>query len=205
AGGDARDGQRGDPSAASRPHVPEPGAWRAARGRGRGARGRPGRRRRSSGARHRPARAHVALAATRARARAGNGRGRTGRGRGARATVAGGGGNRRHRRRNARNLDRGRKRIAATQKPARRSTVWLKNGLPHPPSGAYLRASMAVPLVQIQPSPPAAEPSRKPSWLKVKASGGPTYVAHHVLERDVGRTTRRLDHMMRDLKLHTVC
>ena len=50
---------------------------------------------------------------------------------------------------------------------------------------------MAAPLVQIQPSPPAAEPSRKPSWLKVKAPGGPNYLA--------------LKHMMRDLKLHTVC
>ena len=51
---------------------------------------------------------------------------------------------------------------------------------------------MAAPLVQIQPSPsPAADPSRKPSWLKVKAPGGPNYVA--------------LKHMMRDLKLHTVC
>jgi len=50
---------------------------------------------------------------------------------------------------------------------------------------------MAAPLVQIQPSPHAAEPSRKPSWLKVKAPGGPNYVA--------------LKHMMRDLKLHTVC
>src|SRR3989449_6412423 len=49
---------------------------------------------------------------------------------------------------------------------------------------------MAAPLVQIQPSPPA-EPSRKPSWLKVKAPGGPNYLA--------------LKHMMRDLKLHTVC
>ncbi len=50
---------------------------------------------------------------------------------------------------------------------------------------------MAAPLVQIQPSPHAAEPSRKPSWLKVKAPGGPNYVA--------------LKHIMRDLKLHTVC
>src|SRR6058998_4428803 len=53
---------------------------------------------------------------------------------------------------------------------------------------------MAAPLVQIQsspPSPPAAEPSRKPSWLKVKAPGGPNYVA--------------LKHLMRDLRLHTVC
>ncbi len=52
---------------------------------------------------------------------------------------------------------------------------------------------MAAPLVQITPPPPApsSEPLRKPSWLKVKAPGGPTYVA--------------LKHMMRDLKLHTVC
>src|SRR6266705_3160483 len=51
---------------------------------------------------------------------------------------------------------------------------------------------MAAPLGQIQPSPsPSAEPSRKPPWLKVKAPGGPNYVA--------------LKHMMRDLKLHTVC
>ena len=46
---------------------------------------------------------------------------------------------------------------------------------------------MAAPLVQIQP----AEQPRKPAWLKVKAPGGPNYVA--------------LKHMMRDLKLHTVC
>jgi lipoic acid synthetase len=45
---------------------------------------------------------------------------------------------------------------------------------------------MALPLVQI-----ASDPNRKPPWLKVKAPGGPTYVA--------------LKHMMRDLKLHTVC
>jgi len=52
---------------------------------------------------------------------------------------------------------------------------------------------MAAPLVQIEPSPPrpAAEGFRKPPWLKVKAPGGPNYVA--------------LKHMMRDLKLHTVC
>src|SRR5436853_6100351 len=51
---------------------------------------------------------------------------------------------------------------------------------------------MAAPLVQIQPSSASpAEPARKPSWLKVKAPGGPNYVA--------------LKHMMRDLKLHTVC
>jgi len=45
---------------------------------------------------------------------------------------------------------------------------------------------MALPLIQI-----ASDPQRKPPWLKVKAPGGPTYVA--------------LKHMMRDLKLHTVC
>ena len=54
---------------------------------------------------------------------------------------------------------------------------------------------MAAPpaaLVQIQSSVPAkAAESRKPSWLKVKAPGGPNYIA--------------LKHMMRDLKLHTVC
>jgi lipoic acid synthetase len=47
---------------------------------------------------------------------------------------------------------------------------------------------MALPLIQIA-SP--TEPPRKPAWLKVKAPGGPTYVA--------------LQRMMRDLKLHTVC
>ena len=50
---------------------------------------------------------------------------------------------------------------------------------------------MAAPLVQINSPAPTSEPLRKPSWLKVKAPGGPTYVA--------------LKHMMRDLKLHTVC
>lgn len=51
---------------------------------------------------------------------------------------------------------------------------------------------MASPLVQIQSSVPAKDPeARKPSWLKVKAPGGPNYIA--------------LKHMMRDLKLHTVC
>jgi lipoic acid synthetase len=45
---------------------------------------------------------------------------------------------------------------------------------------------MALPLIQI-----GSDPQRKPPWLKVKAPGGPTYVA--------------LKHMMRDLKLHTVC
>jgi len=47
---------------------------------------------------------------------------------------------------------------------------------------------MVLPLIQIA-SP--TEPQRKPAWLKVKAPGGPTYVA--------------LQRMMRDLKLHTVC
>ena len=55
---------------------------------------------------------------------------------------------------------------------------------------------MATPLVQLTrtstpPSPPAAPLVRKPSWLKVKAPGGPNYV--------------RLKALMRDLKLHTVC
>jgi len=50
---------------------------------------------------------------------------------------------------------------------------------------------MAAPLVQITLPPSASEPQRKPPWLKVKAPGGPTYLA--------------LKHMMRDLKLHTVC
>jgi lipoic acid synthetase len=52
---------------------------------------------------------------------------------------------------------------------------------------------VAAPLVQI--SPPAARElqaaPRKPSWLKVKAPGGPTYL-----------TVQR---MMRELDLHTVC
>jgi lipoyl synthase len=52
---------------------------------------------------------------------------------------------------------------------------------------------MAAPLVQILPTPSRqpVEPARKPPWLKVKAPGGPNYLA--------------LKHMMRDLKLHTVC
>jgi len=52
---------------------------------------------------------------------------------------------------------------------------------------------MAAPLIQILPPPPRQpdESARKPPWLKVKAPGGPNYVA--------------LKHMMRDLKLHTVC
>ncbi len=72
-----------------------------------------------------------------------------------------------------------------------RSTVRLNFGLPQPPGGHYLRCSMAAPLVQITLPPPASEPQRKPPWLKVKAPGGATYVA--------------VKHMMRDLKLHTVC
>ena len=43
--------------------------------------------------------------------------------------------------------------------------------------------SMTTPLVQLTP--------RKPSWLKVRTPGGPNYVA--------------LRHLMRDLRLHTVC
>ncbi|HZH41230.1 MAG TPA: lipoyl synthase [Gemmatimonadales bacterium] len=46
---------------------------------------------------------------------------------------------------------------------------------------------MAAPLVQISPS----QAPRKPSWLKVKAPGGPTYLG--------------VQQMMRELKLHTVC
>jgi len=53
---------------------------------------------------------------------------------------------------------------------------------------------MAAPLLQISPRPPAAPattPARKPSWLKVKAPGGATYLT--------------VQQMMRELKLHTVC
>jgi lipoic acid synthetase len=46
---------------------------------------------------------------------------------------------------------------------------------------------MVASLVQIR----THSPSRKPAWLKVKAPGGPNYIA--------------LKQMMRDLKLHTVC
>jgi len=46
---------------------------------------------------------------------------------------------------------------------------------------------MVASLVQIA----SRTPCRKPAWLKVKAPGGPTYIA--------------LKQMMRDLKLHTVC
>ena len=65
---------------------------------------------------------------------------------------------------------------------------------------------MAVPLVQLTRQPPTAADApasgastpvvpiaaaRKPSWLKVKAPGGPTYL--------------QVKSMMRDLGLHTVC
>jgi lipoyl synthase len=60
--------------------------------------------------------------------------------------------------------------------------------------------SVAVPLVQLTrlassqsggPVPAGAAPARKPSWLKVKAPGGPNYV--------------QVKAMMRELGLHTVC
>jgi lipoic acid synthetase len=47
------------------------------------------------------------------------------------------------------------------------------------------------PLVQLNRQRPAHVIERKPSWLKVPAPGGPNYLA--------------LKHLMRDLKLHTVC
>jgi len=52
---------------------------------------------------------------------------------------------------------------------------------------------MAAPLLQISPRAPrpTSPVERKPSWLKVQAPGGPTYI--------------NLKQMMRDLKLHTVC
>ena len=61
---------------------------------------------------------------------------------------------------------------------------------------------MAVPLVQLTRSVPVAPggpflaapapvAARKPSWLKVKAPGGPNYV--------------HIKTMMRELGLHTVC
>jgi len=53
---------------------------------------------------------------------------------------------------------------------------------------------MAAPLVQIDPRPstaPATPVARKPSWLKVKAPGGSTYLS--------------VQRMMRELRLHTVC
>ncbi len=53
---------------------------------------------------------------------------------------------------------------------------------------------MAAPLVQISSRIAAgrrASPARKPAWLKVPAPGGPNYAA--------------LKHLMRSLRLHTVC
>ena len=62
---------------------------------------------------------------------------------------------------------------------------------------------MAAPLVQLKREPPGSAPPspsapalpftpvRKPSWLKVKAPGGPSYL--HIKK------------MMRELGLHTVC
>src|SRR5947208_3212073 len=47
------------------------------------------------------------------------------------------------------------------------------------------------PLVQLNRQRPIRPIERKPSWLKVPAPGGPNYLA--------------LKHLMRDLKLHTVC
>src|SRR5213596_361417 len=47
------------------------------------------------------------------------------------------------------------------------------------------------PLVQLNRQHPAHTIERKQSWLKVPAPGGPNYLA--------------LKHLMRDLKLHTVC
>ena len=59
---------------------------------------------------------------------------------------------------------------------------------------------MAAPLVQLSRTPPTPSdaparisppPARKPSWLKVRAPGGPNYA--------------RIKGMMRELGLHTVC
>src|SRR5881296_4200507 len=55
---------------------------------------------------------------------------------------------------------------------------------------------MAAPLVQLTPPSPRAPAApaaalRKPAWLRVQAPGGPNYLA--------------LQHLMRDLQLHTVC
>jgi lipoyl synthase len=50
---------------------------------------------------------------------------------------------------------------------------------------------VSPPLVQLHRQRPAHPIERKPSWLKVAAPGGPNYLA--------------LKHLMRDLKLHTVC
>src|SRR2546430_14037714 len=57
---------------------------------------------------------------------------------------------------------------------------------------AILAIVMASPpLVQLNRQRPAQTIERKPSWLKVPAPGGPNYLA--------------LKHLMRDLRLHTVC
>lgn len=48
-----------------------------------------------------------------------------------------------------------------------------------------------VQLTSARPQPAQQQPQRKPSWLKVKAPGGPNY--------------RELKHLMRELNLHTVC
>lgn len=53
---------------------------------------------------------------------------------------------------------------------------------------------MAAPLIHINPrlsGTPASPAARKPTWLKVKAPGGATYLS--------------VQRMMRDLRLHTVC
>jgi len=50
---------------------------------------------------------------------------------------------------------------------------------------------VAVPLVQLRGLEPAPQPARKPSWLKVRAPGGPNYAPIRT--------------MMRELGLHTVC
>ena len=60
---------------------------------------------------------------------------------------------------------------------------------------------MAVPLVQLsrslpvleanRPIPVPSQPARKPGWIKVRAPGGPNYL--------------RLQRLMRELDLHTVC
>src|SRR5439155_23400726 len=75
------------------------------------------------------------------------------------------------------------------------STARLKlspSGYPALCEPAILGLVMASPpLVQLHRQRPAPFIERKPSWLKVKAPGGPNYLA--------------LKHMMRDLKLHTVC
>src|SRR5437773_4296799 len=76
-----------------------------------------------------------------------------------------------------------------------RSTARLKLspcGYPAPREPAILAIVMASPpLVQLNRQRPAQTIERKPSWLKVPAPGGPNYLA--------------LKHLMRDLRLHTVC